>query len=97
MSRKLLLNIGIIICGLLIVLLQILISTHFSGHIGTDDKSIDIIKEIAPGYKPWIGNIWEHSNNRIETVLFAIQASLGLGIIIFYILKQRNKIKSSSC
>jgi cobalt transport protein len=85
---------GIIISGLLIVILQILISSHFSTHIGTDDKSIDIIKEIAPGYKPWVGNVWEHTNNWGEITLFALQASLGLGIIIFYILKQRNKIKS---
>lgn len=80
-----------ILCGAAILALQVILVQFFSEHQGTDDKSIELIQEIAPGYKPWASNIWEPQDDFSEKILFAVQASLGLGIIIFYILKQRRK------
>lgn len=77
--------------GIGIVLLQVFVSKRFTRHVGTDDKSVDLITEIAPDYKPWASNIWEHTNDSTEILIFALQAAIGLSIIIFYIVKQRNK------
>ncbi len=97
MHRKQFQNIAIIFGGILIVLLQIILSNSLPGFTGTDDQSIEKIKEIAPNYMPWPSNVFEFTGEWSETVLFAIQASLGLGITIYYILKQRKKRDTNLC
>lgn len=77
--------------GLLIIMLQVFMSGFFSQHIGTDDQAVDIINEVAPGYTPWATSILEFDNKYAEPLLFVLQASIGIGIIAYYFLKQRKK------
>lgn len=101
MKKNTLYNLLIIGCGILVVVLQITVSSRFSNFEGTDDQSVDIIGEIAPDYQPWAHSILELKSEWSEKVLFALQATLGLTIIILYIIKQRSNIKkehvSSGC
>ena len=83
-----------LLCGLLILAIQYYISTQMSSFVGTDNKSVDVIKEIAPNYQPWASPVWEHDSPLAEPLLFSLQAALGLAIIIYYILKQHAKYKS---
>lgn len=64
----------------------------FPANVGSDDQSVSLIQDISPGYKPWVSSIWEPKSDAMEMVIFGLQAALGLGIIIFYILKQRKII-----
>ncbi|WP_337998156.1 energy-coupling factor ABC transporter substrate-binding protein [Oleispirillum naphthae] len=52
---------------------------------GSDDKAEGVIAEVAPDYKPWFSSIWEPPSGEIESLLFALQASLGTGILAYYI------------
>ena len=91
MSKHQLLNWAIAACGILFILIQVFVSLNIDGFTGTDDQSVEAIKNINPEYTPWVKNVLEHSQDWMETVLFAVQGSLGIGVIIFYILRQRNK------
>ena len=84
-------NLLIFASALIIVLIQIMISLNTGGFTGTDDQAVATIQEIAPNYEPWASNLLEYNRDWIETTLFALQAVLGLGIILFYILKNQNK------
>ncbi|BDH79686.1 MAG TPA: energy-coupling factor ABC transporter substrate-binding protein [Methanothermobacter sp.] len=49
---------------------------------GADDKASQIIEET--GYKPWFEPIWEPPSGEIESLLFAVQATIG-ALIIGYV------------
>ena len=93
MKRKKAYTLLIILCSVSILVLQIIMVQFFPEHQGTDDKSVELIREIAPDYNPWISNVWEPASDFSEKLIFFIQASLGLGMIVFYILKQYRKVK----
>ncbi len=48
---------------------------------GADGKAEALISEINPGYTPWFESIWEPPSGEIESLLFAVQAALGAGVI----------------
>jgi len=48
---------------------------------GADVVARDAITEINSQYKPWFSPIFEPASGEIESLLFALQASIGAGII----------------
>lgn len=48
---------------------------------GADANAETAIQEIAPDYQPWFAPFWEPPSGEIESLLFALQAALGAGII----------------
>jgi cobalt/nickel transport protein len=52
---------------------------------GADDRATDAIKDLSPGYKPWFSPVFEPPSGEIETMLFALQAALGAGVIGYYL------------
>jgi len=48
---------------------------------GSDDKGEEMIKTIKPDYKPWAKNLIELPGEETESLLFALQAALGAGIV----------------
>jgi cobalt/nickel transport protein len=93
MQNKRTYNLAIILSGLGIIAFQVLMVLLFPAHEGTDDQSVAVIQDIAPDYKPWVSSVWEPSSDTMEMIFFGLQAALGLGIIIFYILRQRKSFK----
>ncbi len=60
---------------------------------GADDKAESVISEIRPEYEPWFKSIYEPPSGEVESLLFALQASIG-GLIIgfgFGKLSERHK------
>jgi len=51
---------------------------------GSDSQAEVVINQIRPGYKPWASPIWEPPSGEIESLLFALQAAIGAGLIGFY-------------
>ncbi len=82
-------NLKIWSAALGIVVLQFLATWFWPNHIGTDDQGVDIIHQVAPEYQPWAQHVFELKYDWMEPVLFALQAILGLSIIVFYLLKKR--------
>lgn len=52
---------------------------------GTDDQAKDMIKKIAPEYKPWFKSLLESPGSEVSAMLFAIQAAIGAGFIGYYL------------
>lgn len=52
---------------------------------GADGQAEEAISQINPNYKPWFNSIWEPPSGEIESLLFALQACLGTGLIAYYI------------
>lgn len=52
---------------------------------GADSQAESIINELNPNYKPWSSPIFEPPSSEIESLLFALQASIGSGILAYFI------------
>ena len=51
---------------------------------GADNKATAIITQIKPDYKPWFNSIWTPPSKEIESLLFALQASIGSLVVGYY-------------
>lgn len=51
---------------------------------GSDDKAEGVIAEVSPGYAPWWEPLWEPPSKEVESLLFALQAALGAGLLGYY-------------
>lgn len=78
-SNKILLA---LVAALMIAPLALPIAGEFSG---ADDQAEGVIQEVAPGYEPWFSSIWEPPSGEIESLLFALQAAIGAGVLCYYI------------
>lgn len=72
-----------IILILLVILLAIIPLYLVKGaeFEGSDLVAKEAIKEINPEYEPWFSPIFEPASGEIESLLFAVQAAIGAGII----------------
>ena len=52
---------------------------------GADGKAQQAIGEIAPDYKPWFAPLIEPASNEIASLLFALQAAVGAGVIGYWL------------
>lgn len=50
---------------------------------GADGLAETAITEINPDYKPWFAPFFEPASGEIESLLFAVQAAIGAGIVGF--------------
>ncbi|QRG67030.1 energy-coupling factor ABC transporter substrate-binding protein [Brevibacillus choshinensis] len=48
---------------------------------GADGAAEEAIKEIAPSYEPWFQPFIEPPGGETESLLFAVQAALGAGVV----------------
>lgn len=48
---------------------------------GSDDQGSAAIASSVQGFKPWAHPIWEPPSPEIESLLFALQAAIGAGVI----------------
>ncbi len=52
---------------------------------GTDNKAQAAIGEIAPAYQRWFEPLLEPAGAQIESLLFALQAAIGAGILGYWL------------
>lgn len=52
---------------------------------GADTHAQEAIGVIAPGYKPWFKPVFEPASDEIASMLFALQAAIGAGVIGFWL------------
>ncbi len=48
---------------------------------GADGQAEEVIAEIAPDYEPWAESLLEPPGGETESLLFALQAAFGAGVI----------------
>lgn len=52
---------------------------------GADDQARDLVGEIDPNYTPWFEPLIEPASGEIASLLFALQAAIGAGVIGYYL------------
>jgi cobalt/nickel transport protein len=52
---------------------------------GSDNKAQALIGEIAPDYQRWLEPLLTPASSQIESLLFALQAAIGAGIIGYWL------------
>ena len=62
---------------------------------GADGQAEELIQQIAPEYRPWFSSIMQPPSVEIESLLFALQAALGAGIIGYYLGYSRGRAKTA--
>ncbi|GAB6137066.1 energy-coupling factor ABC transporter substrate-binding protein [Halanaerobaculum tunisiense] len=88
-NKNLVLLIGIVV----LTMLPLLINSKAEFE-GADGAAQGIIKEVKPNYEPWFDVVWEPPSGEIESLLFALQAALGAGLIGYYIGLKQAEFKS---
>ncbi len=48
---------------------------------GSDDAASQAVAASQPGFHPWFEPIWKPPSSEIESLLFALQAAIGAGVI----------------
>lgn len=76
-KNTLLVLIVIIIASVPLIFLK---DAEFSG---ADGEAEEAITEIDPNYTPWAESVIEPASGEIESLLFALQAAIGAGIVGF--------------
>jgi cobalt/nickel transport protein len=51
---------------------------------GADDQAAKAISQIQPNYEPWFRSIWTPPSGEVASLLFALQAALGAGVLGYY-------------
>ena len=50
---------------------------------GADGQAEEVVQELNPGYQPWFEPILEPASGEVESLLFALQAAIGAGVVGF--------------
>jgi len=81
-SKKMLINLGLI--ALLIILaVWPLLTLSEAGFEGADGEAEAVILEISDSYEPWFAPLLEPKSGEIESLLFALQAAVGSGVVFY--------------
>jgi len=51
---------------------------------GADGMAEEVIAEVEPDVEPWFEPFWEPPGGETESLLFALQAALGAGLVAYY-------------
>ncbi len=71
----------LVVIGLAIAPILLIRDTEFGG---ADAAAEAAIVEIAPDYEPWFAPLFEPPGSETESLLFALQAGLGAGVIGYF-------------
>lgn len=65
---------------------------------GTDDKALDLVSSIKPGYVPWIEKTGLPISDTLEPFMFSLQIAIGILIFTFFIyyLKKTSSLKNGA-
>ncbi len=80
-------NSGLIIAAIILVIASLLIGGQREGaeFAGADGQAMDTVTSINPNYQPWFSPIWQPPSGEVESLLFALQAALGAGVLCYYL------------
>lgn len=71
----------LVVIGLVIAPILLIRDTEFGG---ADAAAEAAIVEIAPDYEPWFAPLFEPPGSETESLLFALQAGLGAGVVGYF-------------
>ena len=74
-------NNWLLILGVVALAIAPLILVRGAEFGGADGAAKSAIQEVNPNYKPWATPIFQPASREVESLLFALQAGLGAGVI----------------
>jgi cobalt/nickel transport protein len=83
----------ILVIGLTITPLFLIRDAEFSGADGAAEAAV---LEISPETEPWFQPFWEPPGGETESLLFALQAALGAGVIGYFFGVKRGQRQASN-
>lgn len=80
-------NGALIIAAVALVIVSLLIGSRREGaeFAGADGQAMAAVTAINPDYQPWFSPIWQPPSGEVESLLFALQAALGAGLLCYYL------------
>lgn len=63
---------------------------------GADTLGRDAVTQIQPSYRPWARPLWEPPSGEIESLLFALQAGLGAGLLGYFFGYKRGQAQADA-
>lgn len=82
-NRTWTINIGLLVLAALIAIFPLMIVKD-SEFAGADGEAGEVIEEMHEGeFEPWFTPFWEPPGGETESLLFALQAALGSGVIFY--------------
>ena len=82
-------NMGLLILVVALVVVPLLYHGKDAEFSGSDDQAEAMITKIDPAYTRWATPLWEPPSGEIESLLFAVQAALGAGLLGYYFGRRR--------
>ena len=76
--------------AMIIIIAVAVVANAAIGLLGTDNQGVELIQKIDPNYHPWFSSFFEPSGS-LSLILFALQAMIGLVILIYFVLYLRRK------
>ncbi|MCS7031514.1 MAG: energy-coupling factor ABC transporter substrate-binding protein [Gloeomargarita sp. SKYG116] len=67
--------------GVILLALLPLLVVRDAEFEGVDAQAPEVVKELQPNYEPWVQPLFEPASGEIESLLFAVQAGLGAGVM----------------
>lgn len=52
---------------------------------GADQEAEGLIRTLRPDYAPWFKPLWAPPSGEVESLLFAVQAALGAGVVGYWL------------
>lgn len=87
----------LLLIGAVIVLAIIPLFLHPESEFGgADGQAEEVIAEINPNVEPWFEPFWEPPGGETESLLFALQAALGAGVVGYYLGLKRGERQRDS-
>jgi cobalt/nickel transport protein len=88
-------NILLVVATVLLATLPVVLVHGPDARFGaTDKEATDVIRELRPDYQPWMRSLWQPPGAEIESLLFALQAALGAGVLGFYLGMRRGEARA---
>lgn len=84
-------NILIVVACVAIIALSFLGAPQGAEYSGADGQAETVIEQVNPDYKPWFHSLYEPASGEIESLLFTLQGSIGVGIIAYFLGYQKGK------
>lgn len=89
-----------LLLGLVLIIATLPLLLPISGDLdepfaGADGQAQAAIVAAHPQYQPWIEPLWEPPSGEIESLLFALQAALGAGLLGYYLGLRRGQAAAS--
>lgn len=80
-------NSGLIAAAVVLVVVSLVVGSRREGaeFAGADGQAMAAATALHPDYQPWFSPIWQPPSVEVESLLFALQAALGSGLLGYYL------------